>query len=149
MKNLNDLLLWWKNHHEDDILLFFFDDLLEDHAGSVRRIAKFIGVDCNEDALVRVVHTTTHAEMARQHNKFDSHKIRMDIARKAGDTLPPENERVERVRKNGGKSGDGRQLPAEIQQRVDQLWLEIITPKLGFGDLQEMRKAWHKEQLLD
>ena len=41
--NIKDLLLWWEHRHDDDILLFFFDDLLEDHAGSVRQIAKFIG----------------------------------------------------------------------------------------------------------
>ena len=146
--NLNDLLLWWEHRHDDDILLFFFDDLLEDHTGSVHRIAKFIGVDCDEDTLARVVHTTTHAEMARHHRKFDTHAIAMHIAQKAGDTLLPVNERVERVRKDGGRSGDGRQLPAEIQQRVDKLWLDIVTPKLGFSNLQEMREAWHKEQLL-
>ena len=146
--NLHDLVLWWEHRHDDDILLFFYDDLLKDHAGSVHRIAKFIGVDCDEDTLARVVHTTTHAEMARNHRKFDTHAIAMHIAQKAGDTLLPVNERVERVRKNGGRSGDGRRLPAEIQQRVDKLWLDIVTPKLGFSNLQEMREAWHKEQLL-
>ena len=112
----------------------------------MQQIAKFIGVDCDEDTLARVVHTTTHAEMARHHRKFDTHAVAMYVTKKAGDTLPPESERVERVRKNGGKSGDGQQLPAGIQRHVDQLWLDIITPKLGFSNLQEMREAWHKEQ---
>ena len=143
--NLNDLLLWWEHRHDDDTLVLFFDDLLEDHAGCVRWIAKFIGVECDEDTLARVVHTTTHAEMARHHKKFHSGAVSIEIARKFGDFLPPENECVGRVRKNGGKSGDGQQLPVEIQQHVDQLWLDIITPKLGFSNLQEMREAWHKE----
>ncbi len=146
-KNLNDLLLWWGHRHDDGILLLFFDDLLEDHAGCVRRIAKFIGVDCDEEALARVIHTTTHAEMARHRKKFYSGAVSTKMAKKFGDTLPPENERVERVRKNGGRSGDGQQLPAEIQLHVDQLWLKIVTPKLGYGNLHEMRKAWHKEHL--
>ena len=99
-KNLNDLLLWWEHRHDDDILMFFFDDLLEDHAGCVRRIAKFIGVDCDEDTLLRVVRTTTHAEMVHHRKKFYSGAVSIKIAKKFGDTLPPENERVERVRKN-------------------------------------------------
>ena len=73
--------------------------------------------------------------MAHHHRKFDTHAIALYIAKRAGDTLPPENERVEWVRKNGGRSGDGQQIPAEIQQRVDQLWLDIVTPKLGFSNL--------------
>ena len=128
-KNLNDLLLWWEHRHDDDILMFFFDDLLEDHAGCVRRIAKFIGVDCDEDTLLRVVRTTTHAEMVHHRKKFYSGAVSIKITKKFGDTLPPENERVERVRKNGGRSGDGQQLPAEIQLHVDQLWLKIVNPK--------------------
>jgi hypothetical protein len=58
---------------------------------------------------------------------FDTqyHAIAMLMAKKAGDTLQPVNDHVERVCKNGGRSGDGQQLPAEIQQRVDKLWLDI------------------------
>ena len=72
-KQLQDLLLWWEHRHDDDVLLLFFDDLKEDHPGCVRRIAKFIGIDCDEEVLAHVVHTTTHAEMSRHHSKFDLH----------------------------------------------------------------------------
>ena len=64
-----------------------------------------------------------------------------------GESLLPESEFVGRVRKDGGKSGEGKQkLPIEIQQRIDQMWQEIVTSKLGFQNLQEMREAWKKEQ---
>ena len=85
----------------------------------MRQIAKFIGVDCDEDTLARVIHTTIHAEMAHHRKKFYSGAVSIKIAKKFGDTLPPENERVQRVRKNGGRSGDGQQLPTEIQLHVD------------------------------
>ena len=144
---LKDLLIWWEHRHDDDLLLLFFDDLKEDHAGSVRRIAKFMGVDCDEDAIARVVHTTTHSEMSRHHCKFDSHKYAAIIAEKTGETLSPERELVGRVRKDGGKSGEGKQrLPVEVQQRIDQMWQEIVTSKLGFQDLKEMREAWKTEE---
>ena len=72
---LNGLLVWWEHRHDDDVLFLFFDDLKEDHAGCVRRIAKFTGIDCDEALLARVVHTTTHAEMVQHHSKFDSHNL--------------------------------------------------------------------------
>jgi hypothetical protein len=40
---------------------------------------------------------------------FDSHKYAAMIADKIGETLPPERELVGRVRKDGGKSGEGKQ----------------------------------------
>jgi hypothetical protein len=64
---LKDLLMWWEHCHDDDLLLLFFNDLKEDHAGCMRRIAKFMDVDCNEDVIARVVHTTTHSEMSPFH----------------------------------------------------------------------------------
>ena len=30
----------------------------------------FIGVECTEEEMARVVHTTTHSEMFRHHDKF-------------------------------------------------------------------------------
>ena len=147
-KRLKDLLLWWEHRHDDNLLLLFFDDLKEDHAGCVRRIANFMGVDCDERVIARVIHTTTYTEMARHHSKFSSHNIATIIAKKIGETPPSESEFTSRVRKGGGKSGEGQQLlPLEVQQRINQLWQEIVTARLGFQNLEEMRETWKKEQL--
>ena len=142
---LKDLLIWWEHRHDDDLLLLFFDDLKEDHAGCVRQIAKFMGVDCDEDAIARVVHTTTHAEMVRHHTKFTSRGYAKILAKRMGETLM-EGEHVGRVRKDGGKSGEGQKLPSDIKQRIDQVWQEIVMSKLGFQDMNEMREAWKQER---
>jgi prolyl-tRNA editing enzyme YbaK/EbsC (Cys-tRNA(Pro) deacylase) len=126
------------------MLLLFFDDLKEDHAGTVRRIAKFMRVELDDDTVARVVHTTSHTEMSRIASKFDARKIALTLSEKIGEEP---GEIVGRVRKNGGKSGEGKQkLPVEVQERIDQMWKEIVTSKLGFQNLKEMRQAWTKEQ---
>ena len=53
---------------------------------------------------------------------------------------------VVRVRKDGGRSGDGKLLPQHSQEYYSQQWKEIITAELGFNNLKELRDAWHKEQ---
>ena len=141
---LNELLVWWEHRNDDDVLFLFFDDLKEDHAGCVSHIAKFIGIDCDEALLARVVHTTTHAEMVRHHSKFDSHHFAIMQAKKLGEEPPTEF--GGRVRTDGGKSGDGQKLPPEVRQYIKRKWQEIVTAKLGFHNLKEMREAWHKEQ---
>ena len=143
---LKDLLIWWERRHDDDLMLLFFDDLKEDHAGCVRRIAKHINVDCDDETISRVVHTTTHSEMVKYPNRFESRKYASIIAERVGETVLPEGEYVGRVRRGGGTSGQGQQLALEVQQRIDQLWKEIVTAKLGFQDLNEMREAWKKER---
>ena len=126
--------------------MLFFDDLKEDHEGCVCRIAKFMGVKC-DDINARIVYTTTHAEMARHHSKFGVRRFTTVIAENLGESPPPEDEPVIRVRKDGGKSGEGKEkVPVDLQQRIDQMWQEIVTAKLRFNDLKEMREAWKKEQ---
>ena len=88
--------------------IIFFDDLKEDHAGNVRRIATFMGIDLDEDAIARVIHTTSRAEMSRQASKFDTHKIALKMSKMIGEEPVPESEFVGRVRKDGGKSGEGK-----------------------------------------
>ena len=52
---LKDLLVWWDHRHDDNLLVLFFDDLKENHEGCVCRIAKFMGVKC-DDIIARVVY---------------------------------------------------------------------------------------------
>ena len=147
-KHMQELLTWWEHRHDDNVLLLFFDELKEDHPGCVHRIAKFMNVELAEGDVARVVHTTSHAEMSRLASSFNSNKITAKLAEKIGEEPPPDGELVGRVRKDGGKSGEGKQkLPVEVQQQIDQMWQEIVTSKLGFKDLTEMREAWKKEQL--
>ena len=142
--HINDLLNWWEHRHDDDVMLLFYDDLKEDHAGCVRRIAKHMGVDCDEDTIARVVHTTSHAEMSKHASKFTEIKLISEFAEELGEEVS--SQFIGKVRKDGGKSGEGKeQLPADIQQRIDQLWQDIVTTKLGFKDLTEMRAAWKTE----
>ena len=109
----------------------------------VRRIAKLIGVECDEETVARVVHNTTHAEMARHSSKFDFHNLVPFWAKMYGDESSSEFNG--RVRKDGGRSGDGQKLSREVQERIDQDWYGIITATLGFRDLKEMRATWKKE----
>ena len=52
-----------------------------------------------------------------------------------------------KVRKDGGKSGEGKaQLSTDTIKMLDKAWAEIVTDKLGSADLTEMREAWRKER---
>ena len=145
-ESMKDLLTWWEHRHDPDVLLFFFDDLKEDHAGSVRQIAKFIGVECSDEVIARVIHTTTHAEMAKHSSRFDVHKIVEFVAKKIGEKPETGDNVVGCVRKDGGKSGEGKMsLPANVLEHIEQNWQDIITAKLGFRNLKEMRDAWRNE----
>ena len=144
-KNMKHLLKWWEHRNDADKIVLFYDDLKEDHAGSVRRIAKFMGVDCSEEVIARVVHTTSHSEMSQHASKFGTAPLPQNIIDKLGEAPVKDGTHVGRVRKDGGRSNDGKVLPPDVQTHIEQAWKEIVTAKLGFNNLKEMRDAWRKE----
>ena len=140
--SLKDLLQWWEHRHDEGVLFVFFEDIREDHAGWTRIFAEFMGLS-DEETLARVVRNTTHAEMAKHQSRFVDHSIIAECAKMFGDDPP--SVPVGRVRKEGGKSGDGHKLPLEMQEAIDRAWQNIITPKLGFRNYDEMRAVWSNE----
>ena len=66
------------------------------------------------------------------------------IADKAGETLSPESQLVGRVFKDGRKSGGKKKFPVEVQERIDQMWQEIVIARLGFQNLQKKKKKYVK-----
>ena len=55
-----------------------------------------------------MVHTTNHAEMSRHASKFDTRKFASNYTNTLEEELVSEEEFVGRVRKDGGKSGEGK-----------------------------------------
>ena len=46
------------------MLVFFFKDMVKDHAGTVRQLAEFMGVDADEEVQAKVVEQSTKEWMA-------------------------------------------------------------------------------------
>ena len=67
----------------------------------------------------------------------------VELAKGMGDEPP--RTFIGRVRKDGGKSGDGKNLPLEVQQQIDEEWRTIVASKTGYRNLKEMREAWNAE----
>ena len=146
-KRLEDLVGWWKRRNQENILLIFYEDLKQNHAQYVARIAKFIRVSCSDEVIARVVHTTTHAEMSKQSFRFATRSSAHELAQLIGEETDLDaKEYVTRVRRDGGRSGDGKLLPQHVRDSYYQMWKEIITPELGFHSLEEMREAWKQER---
>ena len=105
---LNDLVKWWEHRNNENMLLLFFDDLKEDHAGTVRQIAKFMGVELDDAAVARVVHKTSHAEMSQHASKFDIRNIALTITEKIGEEANELKSLVECVRMVGSQGRESR-----------------------------------------
>ena len=93
-----------------------------------------------------VVHSTTHGVMSEHHSKFDLHSMVFKIAEGVGEEPP--STFIGRVRKDGGKSGDGRNChenfgPPKIMVPDQNFWKKLVRADQYYQEiLVRVSKNW-------
>jgi len=106
---------WWEMKDKDNVLVTTFEAMKADPAGTINRVAKFLGVDLTSSQFEKVSEKTSFAYMKENDDKF---------SQPAGDTG-----NVPLVR--SGKSGNAKELlSAEQRQEIDEFCLGELT-KMG------------------
>eukprot|EP00438_Fugacium_kawagutii_P014831 Skav234805 [mRNA] locus=scaffold69:555460:556275:- [translate_table: standard] len=141
---LTDLCDWWEHRHDSDVCFFFFDDVLEDRLGSVERLQEFLALNKDDKVAKLVTEQCSHEFMSENHSKFDDHKIIEALDNLTG--VKRTGKLVGKVRKDGGKSGEGVALPLSVKQWIDWRWDCVVRKRLGFESLEEMRDCWAAER---
>ena len=135
-EKLMDLLDWWQHRNDDNVLFFLFEDLIRDREGAIRKIADFMNIPLSEELLERTLEYSAHQYMSQHPTVFDDHKV----AARWAHFLGSEHTRAltGKVRKGGGKQGQGAAIPTHLREHFDQSWRTIITPQLGFESYNDM-----------
>jgi aryl sulfotransferase len=109
---------YWAVRHEPNVLFLTYESMVEDHAGTVRKLAKFMGVDLTPEELDSVVHQSSFAVMKQaEDGKFEPARL-----------VPWTRERA-MVR--AGKSGRSSELLTPAQQRFIDDWCRAELKRLG------------------
>jgi hypothetical protein len=135
------LLSWWRHREDPNVLLLAYEGMKADLPGTVRRVASFIGVPLDDELLDIVVRQSSLEFMTEHKSKFDDLLMRERSERVAG--LPPGSDSA-KVR--AGQVGSRRvELPPAIQEELDAIWREVVTPELGFASYDELLAALLEE----
>lgn len=128
---------WWAQREREDVLILSFEDMKRDLAGTVRRVARFMGVDADQALLDLVIEQSSYEFMRAHERQFDDHLLRE--ARDQACGLPPGGVTT-KVR--AGRVGDHvRELPASVIETMDAMWREVIEARFGFRSYADMRAA--------
>jgi len=123
---------WWERRNDPDVLWVCFEDLKSDLAGQVKRIAKFMDIECDDAKLSKVLELSSFKYMADNQGKFDAH-IEFERTRK-GMGIPEDyvwgSIEVSKVRKGGGTTGEGKGIPPHILEMLRKRWKMIWKHKL-------------------
>ncbi|MEM7738423.1 MAG: sulfotransferase domain-containing protein [Deinococcota bacterium] len=126
---------WWEQRTNEDVLLFCYEDMKADLAGTIKRIAHFMGIDLDDDLFEIVLNQSSREFMLAHKEKFGELPLRQH-AYKLG-ILPLEGE--------GHKITPGAsakyQLSKELERALDKIWEEQIYAPLGIKDYASLRDA--------
>jgi hypothetical protein len=124
------LVSWWEQRDNPTVMLFSYEHMSADPEAHVRKLAGFCGVALDEDLLALTLERSSLPFMLHHKDRFDDFMMR--TLSEARCNLPPGSDSA-KVRK-GGVGGHRQVLPAEIGDRIDAVWTEVVAPRLGFPD---------------
>ena len=133
------------------MLLLFYEDMQADLAGTVDRVAAFMGGEASGDSeaakelCARTVAHSTFAYMSAPEHRhlFDDHLVREKRDPLMGLQWPPAEGATGKVRASGGKSGQGLGLGPELVAKIDARWklIEEATGAKSYTELRALAKA--------
>lgn len=129
------LISWWPRRHDPEVLLLCYEEMRRDPGTAIDRIARFVGIDLDEDLKSLVLERSSLPFMLAHKDRFDDRLMRELLVRMGA--LPPGGDSA-KVR-SGEVGGHRSALSAELATRLDGVWAEQVTPALGLADYAELR----------
>jgi len=131
------LVSWWEQRHNEDVLLLCYEDMKVDLPGTVRKTARFMGVELDDALLDIVVRQSSREFMLAHRHRFDSHYMHDIGGRRAGLPLPIDSSTVTPGPPNLARY----RLTPALKEELDDIWREQVQSRFGIGDYEELRQA--------
>jgi len=129
------LVAWWTRRTELDALFLAFEQATVDVAGTVDRVAGFLGIDIPPRIRSKVIHQSSRPFMLENLSLFDEHVLMENLV--ARGVLPPGG----RARKVTAGRPSTLQLSRHVREAYDRTWSERVQRILGFDDYESFRTA--------
>jgi len=131
------IMSWWKRREDDDVLLLAFEQMKGDLTGTIRLIARFVGVELDDELLAITQEHASFAFMQKHQDRFDDLMMRELSERVAN--VPPGSDAT-KVR--AGQVGEHVQhISAEVVSALDEIWQEEVTKVTGFTNYDALVSA--------
>lgn len=128
------LISWYEQRKNKDVLLLCYENMIADLPGTINLIANFMGIELDDELSEIVIRQSSREFMLASKDQFDEkHSFRIGGER-AG-LPPPENS----LKITPGNEIDTRyQLSSAIKKELDDNWRNLVKPRLGFNDYEEL-----------
>lgn len=130
------LASWWRQRDRDEVLLLAYEHMHADLAGTVTRIAEFIGIELTPDLLRTVLEESSLKSMQAHKHKYDDKLMRERSEQVCGLPLGSDSAKV-----RSGKVGSHQELPGAILEELDGIWEATIAREFGLPSYEALLEA--------
>jgi hypothetical protein len=130
------VLAFWQRRKDQDVLPLCFENMKADLAGTIERVAEFIGIPLDDELRQIVLKQSDIRFMQEHRDQFEDHIIRR--TRSAAMGLPLDG-RLDKVR--NGQVGESKDRVSDaIKRELEQVWRDEITATLGLNSYEDLRR---------
>ena len=130
------LLSWWPQRHAPDTLMLCYEGVVADLAGTVARVARFIGLPEDPQRLAVATRQASMGFMKAHETQFDDHPLRALRNPAMGLPLDAASSKV----RSGRVGGHAGALSAEVLARLDERWQERVAAHTGHASYAHLRE---------
>lgn len=126
----------WGKRNDERVLPLFFENMKTDLAGTIEKVAEFIGIEL-DDELKQIVLKQSDIKFMQAHkDQFEDHLVRK--ARSGPMRLPLDGQ-LNKVR--NGQVGESKEIvPDHIKTELDKVWQTEVTAKIGLKSYEDLKK---------
>jgi hypothetical protein len=130
------MVSWWEQRDNAAVLLLTYEDMIEDLVGTVRKVARLMGIALTDDLLDIVVRQSSRDFMLAHASHFDERGVRRLAEKEIG---LPFNSDATKVTQGADKNRY--RLSPEVSAAFDAVWRSQVEPRTGLSDYDDLRKA--------
>ena len=128
---------WWEQRHNKNVLLLCYEDMKADLPGTVRKIARFMGITLDDELLDIVVRQSSREFMLAHKHHFDEHPTAQHLKKRANLPTPISAHKVTPVLLDETRY----QLSPLHKAMLDDIWREQITSRFGLASYDNLRQS--------
>lgn len=125
---------WWAQRNEENVLFLAYEQMQEDTAGTITRIADFIGVPLDDELMKLTLEHASLGYMLEHKNRFDDVLMRTHSEERCGIPKGGDASKVREGKMGGYKSV----LSPKVIAELDDVWREEIEIPLGFKNYESL-----------
>ena len=122
------LLSWYARRDAPDTLIASYRHASDNRAAMVRRMADFLGLALTPEQVALVAEMSSREYMYAHRDRFDDGMLCRAMEQRIGFPTGSDSTKVQEV------ESDPADLPAEIADKIDELWARRIEPVTGHAN---------------